>query len=194
MWHDVSPTQEPTQLRNFLAVGTIEPRKNLGTLLQAWSSARPAGAHLTVVGRAGWSSSKVTAELLRTPGVTWLNGVDDPDLAELYQAADVILSPSHYEGFGLSVLEGLAAGKIVACSDIPAHREIAEGVALFASPLDSQAWSQLLQRCATMPADEIVSRVRDGRRRSGDYSWDRFRSAVVHACSAASAHVERVRP
>ena len=100
-----------------LAVATLEPRKNLGRVVEA---ARLAGVELRVVGARGWGGVEV-------PG--WVGEVPDAELAELYRGARCVLYPSLYEGFGLPVLEAMACGTPVVTSSGTAMEEVAGGAA-----------------------------------------------------------------
>ncbi|MEJ1157105.1 glycosyltransferase family 4 protein [Prosthecomicrobium sp. N25] len=144
----------------FLAVGTIEARKNHLTLLAAWRMlvARhgPAAPRLVVVGRRGWEVEQVIDSLERSdllrPVVCEAGPVDDAALRRLIAGARALLMPSLAEGFGLPVAEALAAGVPVLASDIPAHREVGAGVPDFLDPLDTAAWAGAVELYATPDA------------------------------------------
>ncbi|MDA1196098.1 MAG: glycosyltransferase family 1 protein, partial [Planctomycetota bacterium] len=98
--------------RYVLFLSTVQPRKNLGRLLDAFEAVRVAqpDARLVVAGPAGWDSAAVIARAQALPGVTFLGAVDRTRAAALVRGAAVLAYPSLGEGFGLPVLEGLAAG------------------------------------------------------------------------------------
>ena len=105
-----------------LVVGTIEPRKNHRTLLQAWDRLRAdgvaEGAELVVVGRPGWRAEDVVEMLAGggARGIRWLSGADDGELARCYERADLVVVPSLTEGYGLPVVEALRSGVPVVSS------------------------------------------------------------------------------
>jgi glycosyltransferase involved in cell wall biosynthesis len=117
----------------LLAVGTIEPRKNYATLLQAQAQAFGATKRpLVVVGRSGWQNDaemRLMGELKRTGAVIPILNASDADLPGLYAGAATLIYIPLYEGFGLPVLEAMAAGTPVITSDIPTVREVASGKA-----------------------------------------------------------------
>lgn len=107
-----------------LAVGTLEPRKNLSVAVEA---ARLAGAELRVAGAAGWGG-------VAAPG--WLGEPTDAELAALLRGARCLVYPSLYEGFGLPVLEAMACGTPVVTSLGGATEEVAGGAAVLVDPYD----------------------------------------------------------
>ena len=107
-----------------LAVGTLEPRKNLPAVVEA---ARLAGVELRVAGAAGWGE-------VATPG--WVGEPSDEELAALIRGARCLVYPSLYEGFGLPILEGMASGVPVVTSGGGAMEEIAGGAAVLVDPHD----------------------------------------------------------
>ena len=111
----------------MLAVGTLEPRKNLARAVEA---AQLAGVELRVVGAPGWGGVEV-------PG--WAGRVDDDELAALYRGARCLVFPSLYEGFGLPVLEAMACGTPVVTTRGGATEEVAGGAAVLVDPLDPDA-------------------------------------------------------
>jgi len=107
-----------------LAVGTLEPRKNLARIAQA------VDGELRVVGRPGWRGVELPAN------VTWLGGVSDEELAKLYRGARCFVYASLYEGFGIPVAEALACGCAVVTSRDSAMTEIARADAVYVDPTD----------------------------------------------------------
>ncbi len=134
--------------RYVLFAGNLEPRKNLGLLLRAHHAARqadPSVPRLVLAGPAGWGDRWQGAE--PDPDDVVIAGyLAEDDLQPVVARATAVCMPSHYEGFGLPVLEALAAGRPVLASNIPAHREIGGGLIELLPPDDPDAWSSALGR------------------------------------------------
>lgn len=130
----------------FLFVGTIEPRKNLDTVLQAFQHAKEKGLEhrFVVIGRYGWMMDK---SLLQQDGVLWLGHIDESELPTLYRHTDALLAPSFYEGFDLPTVEALACGSQVIASDISVHREVLGENALFVNTTDIYSWVSAMMSC-----------------------------------------------
>jgi len=132
----------------FVYVGTIEPRKNLQFLLAVWR--RLVERHeadapkLVIAGRRGWENENIVDVLERSrrlaPFLAEASDLTDAGLARLMADSAGLVAPSFAEGFGLPVVECLAAGAPVVVSDIAAHREVGEGYAIFADAIDGPAW------------------------------------------------------
>jgi glycosyltransferase involved in cell wall biosynthesis len=142
---DVALPQTPY----FVAIGTIEPRKNHMLLLRLWQHLAerdgPKAPRLVIVGKRGWENSHVLAMLERCPALPGLvievPGLEDAALARLVAGASASLSPSFAEGYGMPITEALALGTPVVASNITAHREAAAGqAAIFLDPLDGLSW------------------------------------------------------
>ena len=119
----------------FLFLGNIEPKKNIGVLLDAYSRYAASGGRtaLVIAGRYGWKSKKVLASLRTWRGaghVIWLGRVPQPSLPGLLQRASWLVMPSLVEGFGMPVLEAMAAGTPVIHSDAEALVEVAGSAGL----------------------------------------------------------------
>lgn len=178
----------------FLFVGTIEPRKNLDTLLDAYAAYRhsnPHAAHLVIAGAAGWKSER-TAERVKTgPGVLWLGPADPGDLVALYQRAVALLLPSWDEGFGLPVIEAMASGTPVAISTAAALVEIAGGAALVAAANDPRAWAAAMETLATDRARRAELRAQ-GLARAAHFSWERAARETIGVYTRVLAAPRRV--
>ena len=159
----------------LLAVGTLEPRKNYPTLLRAYARLRAAGLPHTLViaGRQGWRFDPIfeTLQELHLAGQVQFGSPPDRLLPALYNAADAVVAPAWYEGFGLSVLEGMACGVPVVASDIPPHREVAADAAWYADPGDVVALADAIT--AALDADETTRATHRavGLRRAATMGW-----------------------
>lgn len=162
----------------FLFVGTLEPRKNLGRLLEAWSRLPPGlagGAVLAVAGGAGWGGVDVQAMVLRLglqDRVRVLGFVSDQQLATLYAHALFLAMPSLYEGFGLPLLEATSRGVPVLTSDIASMPEVAGDAGVLVSPLDVDSLARGLAQMLGEPKfrSELAGRALASAQR---FSWDR---------------------
>ena len=136
----------------FVMLGTIEPRKNHLLLLHIWRRlVREYGIgapDLHIVGRRGWENEQIVDILERCgdiAGHVHEHGmVGDGELAGILAGARALLMPSFAEGYGLPIVEALAMGVPVLCSDLGAHREIGKGVPEFLDPLDGPAWMRMI--------------------------------------------------
>ena len=165
-----------------LAVGVLQPRKNLKMLCEAFGKAkRKRGlAHsLVIAGKAGWQTEQDTLrDAARTGGgdaaadaVCFPGYVEDADLPTLYRAADAFAYPSLYEGFGLPPIEAMACGTPVLVSDAPALPEVAAGAARIVAASDSDAWSEALIEMLTDPV-ERKRYSEAGPRRAACFTWE----------------------
>jgi alpha-1,3-rhamnosyl/mannosyltransferase len=157
----------------FLFVGTLEPRKNLSVLLQAM--ARDAsGLPLVIAGWSGWGDPAFQSELagLGLGGrVVFPGYLDDEELAALYSGAVAFLYPSLYEGFGLPVVEAMACGCPVVCSNVASIPEVAGNAALYADPREPEEWAAAmdsLRNDGALRSHFVLA----GQTRAGLFSWD----------------------
>ena len=153
-----------------LAVSTLEPRKNLPALVEAFAVLRRQRPELTLVlaGLSGWEDRPLDAE-----GVRLLGFVEDDELARLYRGASAFAYPSTFEGFGMPVVEALASGTPAVVSSHPSLDEACGDAALRADPDDPEAFAAALADALELPRDRgprargpvHLARVRRGRPR-----------------------------
>ena len=165
--------------RYLLAVGTLEPRKNLTTLVRAFARLRDRSeidraVGLVLAGARGWLDDPIfrtvqslgLEDAVRFPGF-----IDDDDLPAVYQGAELVVFPSLYEGFGLPLLEAMACGAPVVASNTSALPEVAGGAAILVDPLDVDGMARAV---AGVLGDEALrGRLReDGVARASEFSWE----------------------
>jgi glycosyltransferase involved in cell wall biosynthesis len=141
-----------------LAVGTIEPRKNLARLAEA---TRSLGVELRVVGADGWGRVELGS------GVRRLGRVTDEQLERLYRGARCLAYPSLYEGFGIPILEAMASGAPVVTSRGGATEEVAGGAAVLVDPLDVASIAAGIEEAGAR-REELVPA---GLARAKEFSW-----------------------
>ena len=161
----------------ILSVGTIEPRKNLSILFEVLAFRREQGLitwPLVVAGKPGWLYEPILARVteLGLQDLVQLTGFfPDDDLPALYNAATLLAMPSRYEGFGLPVLEAMACGTPVVCSNTSSLPEVAGEAALLASPDDARAWAEAI--AGVMSDEALRSRLRRrGFNQATRFSWE----------------------
>lgn len=170
--------------RVALVVGTIEPRKNHRLVLDALDRLEAGGFDdlaLVIVGRQGWEIDDVADELRRraetTDRVLWPASVDDPTLDALYRRADVVVVPSLTEGFGLPVIEALARGALVLCSNGGALPEAGGDHVAYFDPTDADELATLLRSVLT--DDEARAELSERAGRFVVPSWDETTTQIA---------------
>jgi glycosyltransferase involved in cell wall biosynthesis len=161
----------------ILWVGTLEPRKNVGVLVEGFRQfvERLDPPHrLLLVASRGWLHTEDeirTAAAALGDRVRITGPVDDDQLVALYRGADLFAFPSIHEGFGLPVLEAMSQGTAVVCSDIAVLREVAAGAARYVDAGDPHAWALAL--AALFEGDtERRALGAAGKERAAMFSWD----------------------
>jgi glycosyltransferase involved in cell wall biosynthesis len=153
----------------FLFVGTLEPRKNVGLLIEAWREVRKKHrVDLVLAGRRRDDFPEPAAE----DGLHILGAVPNERLPELYSACLACVYPSFYEGFGLPVLEAMQCGAAVITSQDPAIGETSGGAAVSLDVRDSKSWIEALTGAVENP--DWVNELRaKSLQRARDFSWMR---------------------
>ncbi len=160
-----------------LHVGTLQPRKNLPRLLEAFAVVAAGLPELCLIlaGAAGWGKADLPARARRlgiAERVILPGYLPRSELPALYSGAQALVMPSSYEGFGLPVIEAMACGTAVACSDSSSLPEIAGGAALLFDPLDTAAIARALRRLIE-DAELRSSLAKAGPARAATFTWDR---------------------
>lgn len=173
-----------------LAVGTLEPRKNLPRLVAAYKQLdrRLQSEHpIVVVGEIGWDATATLAELRSLGDSCKLMGhVSDATLAELYRRCAVFCYPSLYEGFGLPVLEAMAAGSPVITSNVSSLPEVGGDAVEYADPLDVTSIAGALGRVLSSPARQ-ADLGHAGRVRAAEFDWNDTADTVFRVLQSAAA-------
>ncbi|WP_130347143.1 glycosyltransferase family 4 protein [Herbihabitans rhizosphaerae] len=165
----------------ILAVGTIEPRKGLDVLIDALAHPAAPDLPLVIVGQPGWGAVDLAARAaergLAEGRVRLVGRLDDADLAAMMAGATVLAAPSHAEGFGLPVLEAMAAGVPVVHTDVPALVEVSAGAAVVVPIGDAGALAEALAEVAG-DSSRAAAMVERGRARAAELTWERAAEAV----------------
>jgi glycosyltransferase involved in cell wall biosynthesis len=170
-------------LHYMLTVGTLEPRKNLRSLVEAYSQLHPderAAFPLVVVGQYGWGQNDIQrAVKLREEGsLIVANYVPERQLSALYANATAFLFPSLYEGFGMPVAEAMACGTPVIASDIPVMKEVGGDHIAMVDAGRSDAWCDAIRKMMTLSQSQREVIVAAARSRASTFTWERNADAT----------------
>ncbi len=160
---DVADRRQPADY--LLCVSTLHPHKNLERLIRVHAGMRDA-PQLVVTGLRGFAAERI--ERAAGSGVRFTGWIPRDELYELYRRARAFVYPSTFEGFGMPVLEAMAAGVPVACSDIPPLREVAGSDAVYFAPDDDASMRSAIERVLMNPGP--VGPARD---RAAGFTWER---------------------
>ncbi|MBX2998957.1 MAG: glycosyltransferase family 4 protein [Caldilineaceae bacterium] len=167
----------------WLTVGTLEPRKNLPRLLQAYAYLGKTAPPLVLAGAYGWHSSSIY-QLVHQIGiedrVIFPGFVPDELLPDLYRAAQLFIYPSLYEGFGLPILEAMACGTPVVTSNCSSMAEIAGDAAVLVDPTSEDNLVEVLH---TLVSDRVIRETMSvrGILRAQQFSWENTTQATIAA-------------
>lgn len=185
-----------------LMVGDLQPRKNHLGLLRAFEDVMRAHPQLThrlvFVGKETWYSKELHRAVVASgiaDRVSFTGFVEDADLLHFYGACDLLVFPSFYEGFGLPILEGMACGRAVVCSNLTAMPEVADGAAIL---FDPHSHAEIGRAISDVLLDsELRTRLeRLGVQRAAHFSWEQAASQtldVYHEVAGAGVRSLRVR-
>ena len=177
--------------RYFLAVGTLEPRKNLVAALRAYSQLPQATQDafpLVLAGMKGWHSAQLDRELapLEASGRVRLTGyLERAELAALIAGATALVYPSIYEGFGLPPLEAMASGVPTIVSNVSSLPEVVGDTGLLVEPHDHKALCEAMRQMADAPELRAALAAR-ALERSRQFSWDECAARTFAAYERAT--------
>ena len=160
----------------FLFVGTIQPRKNLVRLIEAFARGAPSHFKLILVGKRGWLFDDIYAAPHRfgvTERVRFLGYVPPDDLVSLFNNACAFLFPSLYEGFGLVVLEALSCGCPVLTSDVSSLPEVVGKAGILVNPYRVDEIAAGIRKLAEMGEEERQRLVELGLSQARRFSWEK---------------------
>jgi glycosyltransferase involved in cell wall biosynthesis len=159
----IAESREPKDY--LLCVSTLHPHKNLERLIRVHAS-MPNAPELVITGLRGFAAEQL--EKSAGARVRLTGWIPRTELYELFRGARAFVYPSTFEGFGMPVLEAMAAGVPVACSDIPPLREIADGMAVFFDPQDDAAMRHAIERVL-----EDGSLAEAARKHAASFTWEK---------------------
>ncbi len=176
----------------LLYAGTLEPRKNVGKLIDAWMALRAADRQavppLVLAGPYGWGSERLARRIaaLAPEGLIAVGRVERARLVRIFQAARVFVYPSLYEGFGFPAAEALACGLPVVTSDTSSLPEVVGDAGLLADPQDAGALAGRIKALLDSP-ERAAELGRRGVERAGRFRWDRAAREMEEVFSEALA-------
>lgn len=178
---DIRATRLDLPETYLLSVATLEPRKGLDVLLAALANPSAPKVPLLVVGQPGWGGVDLAKEASRlglpADRVRVMGRLSDVDLAVTFARAGVLVAPSRSEGFGIPVLEAMAAGTPVIHSDAPALVEVAGGAGVVVPVGESRLLAEAIRGVIDDPGTQ--QRLRSlGLRRASDFSWEKSARAL----------------
>lgn len=159
----------------ILFVGTLQPRKNITRLIEAFSMLRNPEVDLVIVGKKGW----LYEEILVAPekfhvrdNVKFLEFIEDDELASLYKQAEFFILPSLYEGFGLPVLEAMQQGCPVITSNVSSLPEVGGDAALYVDPENTSDIKEKMEKLLT---DKTLQKdlIEKGKKQVKKFSWEK---------------------
>lgn len=163
----------------LLCVSTLHPHKNIERLLRVYQR-RSDLPKLIVTGMRGFAANEL--EATRPESVEFTGWIPREKLYELYRCARGFIYPSTFEGFGMPVLEAMAAGVPLACSDIPVLREVAGDCAIYFDPFDDSGIEHALVHLAT---EQIPTEAEQ--RRAAEFTWEKTAHATLDYLSKSSS-------
>jgi len=157
----------------LLAVGTVEPRKNLPFLFEVFERLTSFDGELVIAGMPGWKNEPIIERMRQSPragSIKWIRYVEDADLPLLYAGAECFVMSSHYEGFGFPPLEAMACGTPVVSSSGGSLTEVLGNAAVVLHHFEADGWVEAIGRM--LAHDNVRQRlVEQGRRHAAKFTW-----------------------
>jgi glycosyltransferase involved in cell wall biosynthesis len=165
----------------ILFVGTIQPRKNIERLIDAFEMIRE-NVDLIICGKKGWIFEPIIQRMTnstKAKRIKWLEFVSDEELFVLYQKAEVFILPSLYEGFGIPVLEAMNFGCPVIVSNISSLPEIVGNAGIYIDPLNSIDIAKGIEKALKLNQAERKELVRLGQEQIKKFSWENSARKII---------------
>jgi glycosyltransferase involved in cell wall biosynthesis len=174
--------------RFWFFLGTLEPRKNLVTLIEAYARLHPdSRLPLILGGGKGWLTEPIFEAIERhklADAISTIGFVPSDEIALWYNSAEAFLYPSVFEGFGFPVLEAMACGTPVLTSNVSSLPEVAEGAGLILPPHDIEAWEAALKQASEDAVWRRQARE-NGRMLAKNFSWNECARLTVNSYKRA---------
>lgn len=171
-------TKYNIDFKYFLFLGTVEPRKNIVRVVDAFIKLKQAGnveQKLVITGRKGWLYNEILEKINKSPfsqDMIFSGYIDDGDLPFLYSGADIFLYPSLYEGFGLPVLEAMACGTPIITSNLSSFPEVAGDAAILIDPMNIEEITYAIEKL-WRDRDLREELQKKGLERAKLFSWEK---------------------
>ena len=167
----------------ILYTGTIEPRKNIVGILDAYSQLEPKlrdEYQLVLGGGMGWLAEEINSKLkdLKKLNIKATGYIDDEDLPALYSGASLFVFPSHYEGFGMPPLEAMACGVPVITSNVSSLPEVVGGAGILVGPNDTNELVESMEKLLKDPALRCKFKER-GLKQAAKFTWEESASKLI---------------
>lgn len=185
--HEIEKTLDKynVDFRYILFLGTVEPRKNIIRVVDAFIQLKQEGnieQKLIITGRKGWLYKDIIEKINKTPfsqDIIFTDFVDDEDLPSLYSGAEIFLYPSLYEGFGLPVLEAMSCGSPVITSNLSSLPEVAGDAAILVDPMNVE---EIVQAMEKLLRDRELRKElkRKSLERAKFFSWEMAAKETLH--------------
>lgn len=161
----------------ILSLSTIEPRKNLRLLIDAYNDFildRRDIPDLVLAGREGWNLEGIVGNIIddTQKKIHFTGFIEDDDLAQIYREAELFVFPSIYEGFGLPVIEAMSQGTLVVCSDAASLPEVAGDAGILFRTNNKESLKECMLMGLNMQGDDKLHRIEKGRMVSRSFSWE----------------------
>jgi glycosyltransferase involved in cell wall biosynthesis len=186
-----SASPSPAKAEPFLLfVGSLEPRKNVPGLIQAYAESRlyaARGIRLRIIGSLPGDDHPVMAQARATPGVDVLGFVSDAELAASYEQCLAFVYPSFCEGFGLPLLEAMHRGCVCLSTTMGASPEIAQDAAVYVNPYAPAEIAQGLRQIVALSPQERNRLSERAKARAGAFTWPRFYDGLAEVLKQQAA-------
>lgn len=175
--HVIRATQQRYNSGNnyILFTGTLQPRKNIVRLLEAFAQVKNRTLKLLIIGKKGWLYEEIfekIKELHLADAAVWTDFVPDHDVAALMRGAKCLVLPSLYEGFGIPVIEAMACGTPVVVSNVSSLPEIAKDAGILIDPYNSTSIANGINRVLAYTPSQKDTMVQKGYKHLQQFSWD----------------------